>query len=154
MDIATLKKQLDSIESYISKQETVNLKISKVPIGWHLDHSLKVMNKVIETMKNSDPKLYTDNFKLLGKVLITLNYFPVGKAKAPKHVKPPAIVLKEDIVQQLAAARENIKQLPELPSNAFFTHPLFGNVNKSRVSKFLKTHTKHHLKIIKSILDN
>ena len=29
---------------------------------------------------------------------------------------------------------------------------MFGNVNKARVFSFLKAHTNHHLKIVKSIL--
>lgn len=148
----TLENKLNQIESYLSNHNRKNTKVSKVTVGWQLDHSLKVINAVVATMQNSDPKLYKDNFSFLGKVLLKLNYFPKGKAKAPKHVMPPEIVSKSAIISQLALAKEHIKQIESLDENVFFKHPMFGNINKKRVVPFLNTHTNHHLKIVKSIL--
>ncbi|WP_288954982.1 DUF1569 domain-containing protein [uncultured Polaribacter sp.] len=152
MNIISLENKLNSIENYISDFEQRNLKISKATVGWHLDHSLKVINTVIFSMEKSDPNLYKDNFKFLGKLLLGLNFFPKGKAKAPKYVLPPDTILKEEIVSQLKLAKENINKIEKLDTNAFFKHPLFGNVNKKRVVPFLNAHTNHHLKIIKNIL--
>jgi hypothetical protein len=152
INISTLENKLNSIENYISDFEKKNEKISKATVGWHLDHSLKVINAVISSMEKSDPNLYKDNFKFLGKLLLSLNFFPKGKAKAPKYVLPPDVILKEEIVSQLKLAKENIQKIEELDNNAFFKHPLFGNVNKNRVLPFLNAHTNHHLKIIKNIL--
>ena len=95
---------------------------------------------------------YTNNFKFLGKIFLTLGYFPRGKGKAPKHVKPPEVILKEDLISQVEAAKSNIKILGSLDTNSFFKHPLFGNINTKRVYRFLEVHTKHHLKIIDDIL--
>mgnify|MGYP000312516091 CR=1 FL=1 len=140
------------LETYLLQKESINLKISKVNVGWHIDHSLKVINAVISTMQKSNPDEYEDNFKFLGKLLFALQIFPRGKAKAPKHVKPPEIILNEDLIHQLALAKKQLQQIELLDKNAFFKHPLFGNVNKQRVLTFLNIHTKHHLKIIKHIL--
>ncbi|PWG06110.1 DUF1569 domain-containing protein [Polaribacter aquimarinus] len=152
MNIISLENKLNSIENYISDFEQRNLKISKATVGWHLDHSLKVINAVISSMEKSDPNLYQDNFKFLGKLLLSLNFFPKGKAKAPKYLLPPDTILKEEIVSQLKLAKENINKIEKLDTNVFFKHPLFGNVNKKRVVPFLNAHTNHHLKIVKSIL--
>ena len=152
INTTALDKKLKLIENYISYAEQINPKVSKANVGWHLDHSLKVINSVVKAMQGSDSKLYKDNFSFLGKALLQFNYFPRGKAKAPKHVKPPEIVLQNDIIIQLSNARENIKEVQNLDKNAHFKHPLFGNVNKARVVRFLNTHTNHHLKIVKSIL--
>ena len=152
MDSSTLENKLNTIENYIPDFKKKDLKISKADVGWQLDHSLKVINAVVTAMKNSDPKLYEDNFKFIGKLLLGLNYFPRGKARSPKHVNPPEIILKDDIIRQLRAARANIKEIQNLDKNAFFKHPLFGNINKKRVLLFLNAHTNHHLKIVKSIL--
>ena len=81
-----------------------------------------------------------------------MGYFPRGKAKAPKYVKPPEVLLKEDIIAQLVEARGNIKKISTFSENAYFKHPLFGHLNTPRVVRFLDTHTKHHLKIVKDIL--
>jgi hypothetical protein len=152
LNTITLEKNLKLLESYIPDYERTNIKVSKVNVAWQLDHSLKVINSVINAMQHSDPALYIDNFKFLGKVLLKFNYFPRGKAKAPKDVMPSEIIYKEDIVTQLALAKENIKEIINLDKNAYFKHPLFGNVNKTRVLGFLNAHTNHHLKIVKSIL--
>jgi len=140
------------LESQIENYETINTKVSKATIGWQIDHSLKVINNVCKALQASDPKLYTTNFSFLGKVFLTLGFFPRGKAKAPKHVKPPEIILKDDLVSQVQDAKLNIKTLETLDENAHFNHPLFGHINTKRVHRFLVVHTKHHLKIIRDIL--
>tara|TARA_R110002049_G_scaffold68109_11_gene176685 strand:+ start:18962 stop:19432 length:471 start_codon:yes stop_codon:yes gene_type:complete len=150
--MSVLEKKLALIENYLAYTDKINLNVSKVNVGWQLDHSLKVVNSVVKAMQDSDPVMYKDNFSFLGKILLKFNYFPRGKAKAPKHVKPPENILQEDIVSQLVIAKANLKVIEGLDKNAHFKHPLFGNVNKKRVLPFLNAHTNHHLKIIKSIL--
>lgn len=152
MNTEKLDYLLQRIEDYIDSHEVLNTNVSKVAVGWHLDHSLKVINGVISTLKNSNPKEYKNNFSFIGKLFFALGFFPRGKAKAPKHVKPPEVVLKEDIIKQLAKSKNLVKELPNVDKNSFFKHPLFGNVNKKRVTKFLDLHTSHHLKIVRDIL--
>jgi len=147
-----LENRLALLESYIPDFEKTNKTVSKASVAWHLDHSLKVINTVIINMQKSDPALYKNNFKFLGKVFLKLGFFPRGKARAPKYVKPPEVILKSDISTQLAEAKQNIKAIQDLDENAYFKHPLFGNTNKFRVVRFLDTHTNHHLKIVKSML--
>lgn len=152
MSIKKLNTALNRIEAYIENYSVSNLKISNVDIAWHIDHSLKVINNVIITLQKSDPNNYKNNFSFLGKFLFLIGFFPRGKAKAPKHVKPPEIILKEDLISQAKAARANINKIAEFHKNSFFKHPLFGNVNTIRVSRFLILHTNHHLKIINDIM--
>lgn len=152
VDIKVLQKALDAIESYVPQGERINPNVSKADVSWHLDHSLKVINAVVTTMQNSDPALYEDNFSFVGKLLLKFRFFPRGKAKAPKYVTPPEFILEDAIKLQLTEARAQIKTIATLDNNAYFKHPLFGNVNKSRVVRFLEAHTNHHLKIVKRIL--
>ena len=152
VNTSTLENRLNTLESYIPDSKSVDLNISKAAVAWHLDHSLKVINAVVKSMENSDPTSYQNNFKFLGKVLLRLGFFPRGKVKAPKYVKPPEVILKSAIIDQLAEARQNIKRIQNLDKRAYFKHPVFGNTNKFRVVRFLDTHTNHHLKIVKSIV--
>jgi len=152
MSLNKLNSLLDNLEAQVENYQTSNLKISKSNIGWHIDHSLKVVNNVISALQESNPELYKNNFSFLGKVFFTLGFFPRGKAKAPKQVKPPEIILKEDIILQMQLAKTNIKTITDLDKNAFFKHPLFGDVNIKRIPRFLVLHTNHHLKIIEDIL--
>jgi len=152
LDITVLQNTLDDIEGYLPHSEAINTNVSKVNVSWHLDHSLKVINGVLENMHNSDPALYENNFSFMGRVVFALKYIPRGIGKAPKSVMPSDTILIDDIKTQLVEARQNIEIIPDLDKNAFFKHPLFGNINTSRVIRFLDAHTNHHLKIVKSIL--
>ncbi|WP_439150974.1 DUF1569 domain-containing protein [Winogradskyella sp.] len=149
-----LSEYVIKLESYISKYLESNTKVSKSTIGWQIDHSLKVINNVTKAIEASDPTLYKNNFSFLGRIFLTLGYFPRGKVKAPKHVKPPEIILEDDLIAQIEAAKSNIEALASLDKNSFFKHPLFGNINTKSVYRFLEVHTKHHLKIIDDILKN
>jgi hypothetical protein len=152
VNISTLENRLKTLESYISHSKSIEMTISKAAVAWHLDHSLKVINAVVKSMQTSDPTLFRNNFSLIGRLCFMLGFFPRGKAKAPKYVQPPEVILDSTIVSQLAEARQHIKGINNLDENAYFRHPLFGHINKKRVIRFMDTHTKHHLKIIKSIL--
>ncbi|KGL62714.1 hypothetical protein [Polaribacter sp. Hel1_85] len=152
VNISTLENRLKTLESYIPHSKSIEITISKADVAWHLDHSLKVINAVAKSMETSDPTLFRNNFTLIGKICFKLGFFPKGKAKAPKYVQPPEVILDSAIVSQLAEARQHIKGINSLEENAYFRHPLFGHINKKRVIRFLDTHTNHHLKIVKSIL--
>lgn len=152
LDITVLQNALNTIEDYIQHSELIDTNVSKVNVSWHLDHSIKVINSVVKNMQNSDPTLYENNFSLMGRIVFALNYIPRGKGKAPKAVMSSETILIDEINRQLAEARQNIEAIPRLDKNAHFKHPLFGNVNTSRVIRFLDAHTNHHLKIVKRIL--
>lgn len=152
MSLKKLNLVLSNLESHIENHSVSNPKISKSDVAWHIDHSLKVINNVSAALQNSDPATYKNNFSFLGKTFFTLGFFPRGKAKAPKHVKPPEVILKEDLMSQMALAKTNIEAITSLDENAYFKHPLFGNVNTPRIYRFLMLHTNHHLKIIGDVL--
>ncbi|MEH6534901.1 MAG: DUF1569 domain-containing protein [Psychroserpens sp.] len=152
MSLEKLNLVLRTLEEHIENHSVSNPKISKSDVAWHIDHSLKVINKVIATLQSSDPKIYKDNFSFLGKLFFKLAFFPRGKGKAPKHVKPPEFILKEDLISQVELAKTNVETIASLDKNAYFKHPLFGNINTTRVYRFLVLHTNHHLKIINDIM--
>jgi hypothetical protein len=147
-----INSYVNQLESHISKHDVKKSKVSKSTIGWQIDHSLKVINNVIKSLQSSDPDLYKNNFSFLGKFFFTLGFFPIGRAKAPKYVKPPEVILEKELIAQIQRAKSNIETLNTLEVNAFFKHPLFGNINTKRVHRFLELHTNHHLKIIKDVL--
>jgi hypothetical protein len=147
-----LSKEFSFIKDFIKFEERENLSVSKASVGWHLDHSLKVINSVCATLRVSNANDYKKEFNGLRILTFTLGFFPRGKAKSPKRVLPPAIIKKKDIENQLEEAIKNIASIKELQENQYFTHPLFKQLNKKQTVRFLKLHTNHHLKIIKDIL--
>ena len=143
---------INELESHVPNFEISNLDISKSTVGWQIDHSLKVINNVCIAMHSSDPNTFKNNMSFLGKFLLTIGKFPRGKANAPKHVRPPEIIKKDELINQVEDAKVNLATIETLPRNAYFKHPMFGHINKKRVLRFLEIHTNHHLKIIRDIL--
>ena len=140
------------LESYIAFKNKRNDSVSASDIAWQIDHSLKVFNLVSETLVNSNQELYSSKFSKWRLLFFTLSYFPRGKVKAPKFVRPPKVILEEDLNTQLQVAYNNIENIKSADKNAHFKHFIFGVLNKNRTIKFLKLHTTHHLKIIRDIL--
>ena len=152
MSLEKINLILNKLESNIKNHSVSKPEISKGDVPLHIDQSLKVINNVIIALQKSNPNTYKNDISLLGKVMFKLGFFPRGKAKAPKHVKPPEVILKEDLILQVNLAKTNIRTIVSLDKNAYFKHPLFGNINTKRVNRFLLIHTNHHLKIINDVL--
>jgi len=155
-DNSTSMKQLhqilDQIESHIPNHERINKTVSHATIGWQLDHSLLVINGVIEQMINSNPENYRWKFKWIRLYIQITNTIPRGKVRVPKSVKPVDVATVAELQTKLEQARKGIAKLQTLPKNSYFTHPFFGDLNLKSTIWFLKLHTNHHLKIIRDIM--
>jgi len=143
---------IKELESYIAVKDKRNDAVSTSDIAWQIDHSLKVFNLVSETLLNSNPELHSSKFNKWRLLCFAIGYFPRGKVKAPKFVRPPEIVSIEDLELQLKLAYQNIENIKSANENAQFKHFIFGVLNKNRTLRFLQLHTNHHLKIIRDIL--
>jgi len=148
----TLLTLIKELESYIVVKNKRNDTVSTSDIAWQIDHSLKVFNLVSDTLLNSDPNLHSSKFNKWRLLCFTIGYFPRGKVKAPKFVRPPEVISIEDLELQLQLAYQNVEEIKAADENAHFKHFIFGVLNKNRTIRFLQLHTNHHLKIIRDIL--
>lgn len=146
-----LKSVLDELESHIIDFEKTNVAVSQSSIGWHIDHSLIVINSIVAQLKKSNPQAYKWKFNWKRTYIQTINKFPRGKGKAPKAVQPTETSSVEVLNSKLEIANKSIIELENLESNNFFMHPYFGNLNLKTSIWLLELHTKHHLEIIKDI---
>jgi len=147
-------KILDELASLSLAYQKTNPAVSSVSVGWHIEHSCLVISKVTETVIQSNPAEYTKAFSFKKLLVLTLNKFPRGKAKAPAVVLPKEQTHLDTIQQHIQAARHSLELLATANSNQYFTHPIFGKLNKKEAFRFFYVHTSHHLKIIKDILAN
>ena len=115
-----LNNEVGLIKEYINNFEKVNTKVSKVSVGWHLSHSLKVINSVCGALKESNPEEYKWKFNGLRLFAFTLGSFPRGKARSPKRVLPPEIITKVDLEIQLESVIQNLKSFQNFADNQFF----------------------------------
>ena len=53
-----LSKLIKSLEEKIPMMDAANTQISSAKVGWHIQHSLLVVNSIINGLKQSDPTTY------------------------------------------------------------------------------------------------
>ena len=147
-----LRNQLKEASSHVERYTSVKHSVSDVSVGWHLWHLAKVINQTVFALKQSNSEEYKYRFNLLKTVLLALNWFPLGKGRAPKVVRPKEEITADLIQHELELAFVSLNELDQLPANSFFKHPYFNQLNSKETRKFLQIHTEHHLKIIREVL--
>ena len=147
-----LSKLIKSLEEKIPMMDAANTQISSAKVGWHIQHSLLVVNSIINGLKQSDPNTYQWKFNLNKTLIFTLGKIPRGKGKAPKVVQPKEEITQATLLESVEKANISVAELNHVQKNQYFLHPYFGHLNVKPTIKFLKIHTKHHLKIINDIL--
>ena len=152
IDNMFLDKELNEIESLIPHKDLINIEVSKSDIGWHLLHTLLVIQKIHKVMDNSNPEEYAYEFNIKRNILFIINKIPRGRAKAPSQVQPSNAISADSIKEHLIAVRQLSATYGNLPKNAHFKHPYLGTMPLKQAMKFIKIHTEHHLKIARSIL--
>ncbi len=143
---------LQQLENNLVHSKKLHTTISTSPVEWHIDHCLRVINSVSKVIATSKEEDYKRKFNFARTLVFTLGMIPRGKAKAPKTVSAQQPITEEDLKKQLHFAKKSIEQIENLLPNQNFMHPYFGLLNAKQTIKFLKIHTKHHLKIIKDIV--
>lgn len=147
-----LQNLITELEANIPNFEKSNSAVSQSTIGWQIDHSLIVINSVIEQLRNSEPQNYKWKFNRIRLLIQITNTIPRGKVRVPKSVKPIDIATISDLESKLELAKKNIADLPSFSAKSYFTHPFFGDLKLKSTIWFLKLHTHHHLKIIRDIV--
>lgn len=147
-----LEKLLQKIESLLSKIDATNEKVSKASVGWHLEHSLLIINSSLKGLTMTNPEDYKPKFSFKKFVFLNFGLIPRGKIQAPKQFFPLEIPTKESVEKLLNLAKERLEGVKNLPSKSFVTHPFLGDFDKKTTLRFLGLHTNHHLKIIDDIL--
>jgi hypothetical protein len=142
---------ISHLEKYVLNFENTNTAVSQAAIGWHIEHTLKVLINITQAIKNSDPAAFKSNFNFVRTIIFITKKIPRGKGKAPKSVQPTSTISVSSLQDSFAIARKSITELYNLDKNKHFLHPYFGNVKLSGTIKFLAIHTNHHLKIIHDI---
>lgn len=146
-----LQNLLSQLESKISLHEKTNPSVSNATVGWQIEHSLKTIFLVVDSVKNSNPKEYQWKFNRTKLIIFILGKIPRGKVRAPKLVVPNENITEESLKDSFEKVKKALQEWDSFDKNAFFPHPFFGKLNKKSTEWFLKLHTNHHLKIVNDI---
>lgn len=150
---ALLNEQFDSIEKLIEKRELIDTTVSKANVAWHLDHMLKVINNLYDTLQLSDTNNYEWSFNLTRSIVFTTGTIPRGRAKSSESVTPPKVILVNALEEQLKEAKSKMEKINQLHENASFNHPVFERLDRDQSIRFIEIHTNHHLKIVADIIE-
>lgn len=125
-----LDNEFDELQTYFDKLGLRNPQVSKAGIDWHCDHILRVTLGVCMACIRSEEADYKPQFTISKFIVLAFNYFPRGRAKAPKSSQSEEEITKDTLEKLLAKCKEKLALFKELPTNANFKHPLFGFMNK------------------------
>jgi hypothetical protein len=112
-----------------------------------------VIDSVCGAVCKSDATKFIKKFSFKAFLVLLVNSFPRGKAKAPSFTMPSEELSPASVLQSIQTSRKSIEALSKAGKNQYFTHPIFGDLNTADTFKLLAVHTNHHLKIIKDILN-
>lgn len=146
-----LNELITALETKIPQFDISNQAVSTSTIGWHIEHSLLVINGIIGYLSKSNPDDYKWTFNFKRMFIFATQKIPRGQAKSPKVVDPKEQITSENLIKHLAKTRESINLLSSMDKNKFFEHPFFGKLKLKQTIHFLEIHTKHHLNIIHDI---
>lgn len=147
-----MKKYWSQLAAYQKQADILAPEVSDKPIGWHLDHSLRVIIGIVNSLRNADPAQYSPGLSLSARYVFLTGHIPRGKGRAPKAVVAPSDIDASQLQELLQKAQALYPLLDELPPQHYFEHPYFGHLKVKRSRRFLEIHTYHHLKIIRDIL--
>lgn len=148
-----LTQQIKELASYARHTAHTNPAVSKSTVGWQIAHTLKVIQGIVHSLEQSTPADYQPKRSFFKTIILLTGIIPRGKARSPKVVLPDPEHLDEDALKaQITSAQQAVETLRTLPATAHFKHPIFGSLQKKTAIKFLKTHTEHHLKIIRDMM--
>lgn len=152
-DTIKINLQLEKLNKFLSLKDFNALEISKANVGWHIEHSLVVLDQIMNELIQSNPSEYQYQFNLWKTIIFWRGQIPRGKAKAPKAVRVELPCNSDEfLLGMIQKIKEKLLTLETLDKKSFFVHPFFGNMNIKESKRMMYLHTDHHLKIIQDII--
>lgn len=147
----SLEQQLTELKTYIEEGDQLANSVSSKGTYWHIDHSLNVISKVIQVLKESNPDDFDPHSSFLKSVIMFTGYMPRGKGRAPKQTVNQNEINRTELKKTFKQVQSASKSVASLSNDKTFDHPLFGWLTKKETIRFIGIHTHHHLKIIRDI---
>ncbi|HEY6063865.1 MAG TPA: hypothetical protein VIV35_09665 [Chitinophagaceae bacterium] len=143
---------IDELETKLPFIEQKKESISQVTVGWHLEHSLLALIKMISAVEHSNPAEYKWKFNIKRSIVFALGKFPRGRAKAPDSVKPGKEIIRDTITGLIEKAKQKAELFEKLNQDKFFNDFVFGDLRLKQARRIIVIHTYHHIKIINDII--
>ena len=149
--LASLINELETKLPFIDQRKE---SVSQVTVGWHLEHSLLALVKMISAVEQSNPSDYKWKFSLQRSIVLMLGKFPRGRGKAPDSVKSGEEITKANIIGLIEKAKQKVESYKKTDKDKFLKHPVFGDLKGNQARRIITIHTHHHIKIINDIINS
>jgi hypothetical protein len=164
-DLQAVDHFYSEIDSLLEKPEVV-LRHRHPPISkWSTDEQIQhvllanrwALSTMVSMLHNREDFSESGRLKPLGVLLLGFRAIPRGRGKAPVAARPRTEATLSDLRVNHRQQRGYLRKLRENQDLARslrtrFQHPLFGDFTPSHGLRFVRVHTRHHLKIIRDIL--
>ena len=121
--------QLEEIENLKQFSDKSAFGISEASVGWHLEHSLLVISKILEGLRDSKPENYQPKNNFAKFFVMTTGYIPRKKGKAPEITIPKNDFSSVEISKNIELIKTNLHQFNTFRKDSFIEHPYFGYLN-------------------------
>ena len=143
---------LDDFIPYLQHHQKLAPQVSAWTVGQQIQHVILATDTVIAQMESPKPQPYRYQFSIPRLFCFTLGTIPRGKGKAPQDMIPSAPPTLEQLTAGLERGPQFQQRYDALPLTAWWTHPVFGRLNKRKNNRLITVHNNHHLKIIRDIV--
>jgi len=170
--ITNFDKDLQAVDHLYSEMETLLERpevvlrhrypaISKWSTDEQIQHVLLANRWALSTMVSMlrDEAEFSESGRLkpLGMLLLGFGAIPRGRGKAPTAAKPSTEATLSDLRVNHRQQRGYLRKIRENQDLARslstrFQHPVLGDFTLSHGLRFVRVHTRHHLKIVNEIL--
>jgi len=147
--LSSLVIELDNKTPFLTQK---NIAVSQASVGWHLEHSLLALIKMITAVEHSNPAEYKKEFNFKRSLVLLMGKIPRGKARVPDSVRPGENTDIATINALVEKAKQKAELFEKLEKAKFFKHPVFADLRLAQARKIIAIHTIHHLRIIEDII--
>lgn len=147
--LAALINELEQSMPFIDQKKDT---VSKVSVGWHIEHTLLALVKMISAVEHSNPADFKSSFNFKRSIILTIGKMPRGVARVPDSVKPGEAINETTIRSLVEKAKQKVELFENLGNDKYFTHPVFGDLQVKKARRIIAIHTLHHIRIINDIL--
>ena len=126
--------------------------VSRWSVGMHVHHCCLAMTNVCRALRQSTPPPPRAGISPVRWLVFLTGWIPRGRGKAPDIALPSETISPPELERMLGESERALSGVPDLDPQSWFSHFVFGPLNRDKTLRFLQIHNRHHLRIIADIL--
>jgi hypothetical protein len=144
--------EIRELQQLLQSRKHLCVSVSAWSVGMHIEHAALAIVRVLDALAKSEPPAPPSRFSIPRFVVMLTGIIPRGRAKAPESTAPAESASLESLEALILVADRRLLSAQELNSESWMKHPVFGPLKRDAALRFIRIHTRHHLRIIHSIL--